>query len=247
MVLSCYDSTGKKVSDDICIQKNAPMPSHKECAAGQICTISSTGEPEYYRLGCYKDNRSNRRVPQYIKNLRSSIDWSNMEPTIKACAKLASAKPYTYFAIQFYGECWGGEASAATTYYIDGPSDNCYAGTGGHDTNYVYHLGRRTELPPVLPLGCYNGTFTTLVKDFSKDFDWTKPLTAADSTKVVSKCAIAAANSGFTTFGLKHPGQCWSGPMAQVTYNKGGAVKACDTELGGSQAYSVYRFFSQPK
>ncbi len=67
-----------------------------------------------------------------------------MEPTIKACAKLASAKPYTYFAIQFYGECWGGEASAATTYYIDGPSDNCYAGTGGHDTNYVYHLGRRT-------------------------------------------------------------------------------------------------------
>ena len=50
-------------------------------------------------------------------------------------------KKFKYFAIQFYGECWAGDESVSKTYFIDGTSKNCYEGTGGSYTNYVYHFG----------------------------------------------------------------------------------------------------------
>ena len=45
-----------------------------------------------------------------------------------------------FFAIQYYGECWG--ASVDTAYDRHGPSENCWSGVGGAYTNFVYrHTG----------------------------------------------------------------------------------------------------------
>ena len=43
-----------------------------------------------------------------------------------------------YFAIQYYGECWG--AKTGTKYDKHGPANNCWSGVGGPFSNYVYKL-----------------------------------------------------------------------------------------------------------
>ena len=56
-----------------------------------------------------------------------------MSKTVILCARAATS--YKYFAIQYYGECW---ASNDEKYFLSGSSTNCYMGTGGDLTNYVY-------------------------------------------------------------------------------------------------------------
>ena len=43
-----------------------------------------------------------------------------------------------YFAIQYYGECWG--APVGAQYHKHGPANNCWSGVGGPFSNYVYKL-----------------------------------------------------------------------------------------------------------
>lgn len=52
-----------------------------------------------------------------------------------------------FFALQFYGECWAGGESASKTYFLSGTSKNCYSGTGGSRTNFVYHFGALEGMP----------------------------------------------------------------------------------------------------
>merc|ERR1712141_458904 len=89
--------------------------------------------PKIYAIGCYKDNPYNRHLPVFIANFRSQIDWKDMSKTVISCARKATS--YKYFGIQFYGECW---ASNSEKYFLSGTSTNCYMGTGGERTNYVY-------------------------------------------------------------------------------------------------------------
>ena len=44
----------------------------------------------------------------------------------------------THFGVQFYGECWGGQAGSRYDAY--GKSENCMKGAGGGWTNAVYKL-----------------------------------------------------------------------------------------------------------
>ena len=72
-----------------------------------------------------------------------------MSKTVHKCAIEASSpavqkrfnKKFKFFAVQFYGECFAAEETAAKTYYLEGTSKNCYQGTGGASVNYVYHFG----------------------------------------------------------------------------------------------------------
>ncbi|KAL9986872.1 hypothetical protein ACROYT_G001080 [Oculina patagonica] len=79
-------------------------------------------------------------------NFRSQIIWTNMELTVNQCARVAYDKGYEYFAIQFYGECWGGKDSAKN-YVKYGRSEDCIEfnnqnghGVGGPKTNFVYRI-----------------------------------------------------------------------------------------------------------
>ena len=72
-----------------------------------------------------------------------------MSPTVQTCAdevrKQETEKKFkmklTYFAVQFYGECWAGGNSVADKYFIYGSSKNCYKRTGGPSVNFVYRFG----------------------------------------------------------------------------------------------------------
>ena len=56
-----------------------------------------------------------------------------MSETVILCSRKATA--YKYFAIQYYGECWGGNDE---TYFLSGSSQQCWMGTGKEFNNYVY-------------------------------------------------------------------------------------------------------------
>ncbi|CAH3141405.1 unnamed protein product [Porites lobata] len=108
-----------------------------------ICPDGYTGfnceiKKNFVALGCFQDNADDRAMGKLLKNLRQSIDWRDMSKTVKKCSEIARSHSMYYFAIQYYGECWG--AKAGTKYDKHGPANNCWSGVGGPFSNYVYKL-----------------------------------------------------------------------------------------------------------
>ena len=56
---------------------------------------------------------------------------------MKACYKEAKNAEMTYFAVQFYGECWVSNDEKFRDY---GQATNCYDGVGAVLSNYVYKI-----------------------------------------------------------------------------------------------------------
>jgi hypothetical protein len=104
------------------------------------CSLSSTATPKYTEVGCFQDVGTNRALPKYIKNLRPEINWKDMNATIEACSKLAKEHNSIYFAIQYYGECWGAKPGTVPDYDKHGPANNCWNGVGAVWSNFVYRL-----------------------------------------------------------------------------------------------------------
>ena len=99
-------------------------------------------DPRYEPVGCFKDNGGkNRPLPELLSNLRSHINigWTNLDKIIYVCSDLAASKGYTYFGIQFWGECWSGP-KADETFFKDGKSKDCAVGVGKAGSNFVYRL-----------------------------------------------------------------------------------------------------------
>ena len=62
------------------------------------------------------------------------------------CARVAYDKGYEYFAVQYYGECYGGKG-AGTSYAKHGKSGECWVfdkqsgyGVGKDWANFVYRI-----------------------------------------------------------------------------------------------------------
>ncbi|XP_078373366.1 uncharacterized protein LOC144656967 isoform X2 [Oculina patagonica] len=98
-------------------------------------------------VGCYRDQTDDRAMPIYA-TFRSQIIWTNMQLTVNQCARVAYDKGYEYFAIQFYGVCYGG-GDAGTNYNKHGESENCWVfdnhtsnGVGRENANFVYRINR---------------------------------------------------------------------------------------------------------
>ncbi|KAL9965240.1 hypothetical protein ACROYT_G029011 [Oculina patagonica] len=94
-------------------------------------------DASYLRLGCFNDKhvRGLRpmsdmlftdRDPSSDKFSGINVDWTNwdtyVEGVVCRCAKKAKAEGYTFFGLQYYGECW---ASKEFTFNIDGIADGC--------------------------------------------------------------------------------------------------------------------------
>jgi hypothetical protein len=94
-------------------------------------------------VGCFRDRgKEPRPLPTLLADLRSDIDWYNINKTIDKCSRLAEEKGFQYFGIQFYGECWSGHQSE-TSYGKDGESKKCIAGVGKAGANYVYKFAKQ--------------------------------------------------------------------------------------------------------
>lgn len=48
---------------------------------------------------------------------------------------------------------------------------------------------------------------------------------------------------GFSYFGLRYYGQCWSGATADQTYSRDGPDKRCVRGVGLESTYFVYKFY----
>ena len=102
--------------------------------------------PDLHPLGCYKDNKGDRALPDEYANFRDQIKWKQILETVQQCAQVAYNKGYEYFAVQFYGVCYTGD-NASQTYYKHGRSDKCVEidktlgfRVGEEYTNFVYRI-----------------------------------------------------------------------------------------------------------
>lgn len=130
------------LSDQQCV--HAVKPTTKEKCNTDIECPSSILSPDGKRfipLGCFKDTKKFRAVPDFVESMRGKIDWHHLENTVKECAHSVTKKNSTFkvFAIQFYGECWTG-VDAEKSYSEYGASPNCWKGVGGSQTNFVYEF-----------------------------------------------------------------------------------------------------------
>lgn len=123
-------------------------PDYKKMKAAPNACVYGVGEKShnavygfgnYSNLGCWKDMAGNRRTMTLLKNFRGTgfIDWNDMSKTVKACYKEAKDAEMTYFAVQFYGECW---ASKSETFRDYGQVTSCHNGVGEQWSNYVYQI-----------------------------------------------------------------------------------------------------------
>lgn len=94
-------------------------------------------------LGCFKDVPKNRVFKTLLVSFRRNIDWKNVWKVVQSCSQEARKQGMYYFAIQYYGECYGGPNN--TKYDKYGPSKDCWSspGVGEKSTNFVY---RNTDL-----------------------------------------------------------------------------------------------------
>ncbi|XP_031559181.1 A disintegrin and metalloproteinase with thrombospondin motifs 18-like isoform X2 [Actinia tenebrosa] len=121
-------------------------PTQEPCNSDILCSVGSNNigiTPRYRALGCYRDGRPHA-VPVYLGSMRSKIIWTNLKPTVDACARLVKQRNPTYqaFGVKFYGECWSGP-NVLKTYKEYGKGEgreNCYRGVGTHYTYYVYEF-----------------------------------------------------------------------------------------------------------
>ena len=64
-------------------------------------------------------------------------------------------------------------------------------------------------------------------------------------SSAIQRCAQAAKGAGYLVFGVQYAGECWSGPLAHVTYKKYGTSTKCVNGTGGAWAQDVYRIVSK--
>ena len=85
-------------------------PDNNHTTPGQVVT--------YTREGCYADG-----TPRTMEQLVGLSPAMDVTYTIETCARSANAQGYTYFALQWGGECWVGNSLQQATKY--GRSSRC--------------------------------------------------------------------------------------------------------------------------
>ncbi|XP_048584416.1 neurogenic locus notch homolog protein 1 isoform X2 [Nematostella vectensis] len=112
------------------------------------------------------------------------------------------------------------------------------------------YSGKHCETEPESPgktkyasLGCFKDNhkkkrpFPKMIVNLRPEIIWTDM-----KTSVVDKCAKAAKAEGFKYFGIQFHGECYSGPDAEVKYDKDGKApdNKCWSGVGGENALFVY-------
>lgn len=66
------------------------------------------------------------------------------------------------------------------------------------------------------------------------------PVQLTSRTNLLEACTQEVITLGYTVFGIQF-GSCFSGPTAQLTYDKYGTSTSCANGVGGIWANDVYR------
>ncbi|XP_032233886.1 uncharacterized protein LOC116616115 isoform X2 [Nematostella vectensis] len=220
---------------------------------------------KFRAIGCYKDKKHDRALSEQILNERDTssnvygnqlIDWHDWNDYLSGfacrCAKVARTKGYSFFSLQFYGECWSGpDVITSVKYNKHGESDKCITDdyqkcgkfsrfcVGEQWTNFVYEIVRPTCR--VERVGCFKDHHYSGARPFPEyvqtDRDISIPIYTgtpidwrnwdAYMPDEVCRCAKAIKAKGYRTFGIQFYGECWSGPDSEVQYWRDGKSDQC--------------------
>ncbi|XP_048579921.1 neurogenic locus notch homolog protein 1 isoform X13 [Nematostella vectensis] len=131
----------------------------------------------------------------------------------------------------------------------------CINTPGSYKCNCIdEYTGKHCETEPQEPgapkykeLGCYkdNGndknkprrTIPEMIANFRPQIDW------HDMSKTVNECAKHAKEKGYEIFGVQFYGECYSGPTAEIDYERDGKAERgkCWAGVGGPSTNMVYR------
>ncbi len=165
-------------------------------------------ESDWQFKGCFKDDAA-RTIANYLGEVKTKED----------CQKLAEAKGFNTFGLQFYSQCFGGSNSNYTRL---GAATNCGTmGTAWTNNVYVKVEGYKYR-------GCFKDNNTRMVPIFKG------MVTSVDGCKKI------AIDGKFDTFSLQYGGQCFVGNKS--AYNRLGEEtnKANCPTLGGTWSNQVY-------
>jgi len=113
-----------------------------------ICSILHTDKTEfplYEPVGCFKDEKNPRALPDSVFKYPDMVNDSDLANSLAAIVHACATEVYKnglwYFGVEYRHECWSG-VSGDKTYNINGPSDNCLwnYGVGDKWTIFVYRF-----------------------------------------------------------------------------------------------------------
>ncbi|KAM7448396.1 hypothetical protein ABFA07_003559 [Porites harrisoni] len=263
-----YRALGKANIDECIGDDYQPCGAYDRYCMGKTFTnmvyelVDTECSLQYEKVGCYKDmHRSQRPLPFFLMNDRDVyhqhfsgklVDWRNWDVYVPdlacRCAKKAKAKGWTFFGLQFYGECWSGE-NVQNTFSIDGPirtcTDQCFQPcqmyskfcVGQNFANFVYKLKEKDCEIEFRPVGCYNDVRDSraLREEIYNEVDPSSPVFGgqlignwtADFPVFLCKCARIAKAKGYQYFGVNSFGSCWSDEASEGRYNLHGISSQC--------------------
>lgn len=100
-----------------------------------------------------------------------------------------------------------------------------------------------------LPIGCFKDRIKKstprplpdLIKNFRGNIDW------YNHNKTIDACAEEAKKNGYLYFAIQFYGECWSGPMAHLTFDRDGPSTNCISGVGKARANFVYMLTGEGK
>ena len=98
--------------------------------------------PDYAPIGCYYAYGSNTGFQSSV-NFRGGINWADIEAVIRDCAAETRSRGWSYFGVEFYGECFMRNSTLEPTYQLvgaDGCAEKCVFGVGAANVLFFYQL-----------------------------------------------------------------------------------------------------------
>jgi len=98
-----------------------------------------------------------------------------------------------------------------------------------------------TAAAEYVPVGCFKDTFRQralpkLLANYRGNIAWN-----TDLSYIVKKCAQEAKKKNYVYFSVQFYGECWSGEIAQQTYDRYGRSSRCTSHVGKENTNMVYR------
>ncbi|XP_022336942.2 uncharacterized protein LOC111133135 [Crassostrea virginica] len=120
------------------------------CKWNEVCTSCLQGSgsirqslvPDYAPIGCYYAYGSNTGFQTSV-NFRGGINWADIETVIRDCAAETRSRGWSYFGVEFYGECFMRNSTLEPTYQpvgAGGCAEKCAFGVGAANVLFFYQL-----------------------------------------------------------------------------------------------------------
>lgn len=103
-----------------------------------LATPTTKKKVNFQQIGCFNDNHTSPHPFPHHVDMRLFIEWKNISKIVVRCANHVRSLGYTYFGIQFYGECWYGPTQQVK-YDVDGHSDNCWLQKVGREQSLMVY------------------------------------------------------------------------------------------------------------